>query len=243
MKFYEDCPPQVFKIHSELLLALSQLFAQGGERLSHTLRSLVKSCSTIADHYNVEKMLLANKVLAQYSEADDDEYLVMRYEFNRLFVGPATPVAPPYESVYLSPDHLVMGEQTLAVRKMYRQENLQAVGQRHEPDDFISTELEFAAYLLSRIIEAQVAKNNAKIKLYKTLYHEFWQQHLGLWLGTFAHTVSQSAKHPVFSALSDILVTLSTLNAPLNTKEAQYETFAPQISRGSSSCCLRSNSF
>jgi len=227
MTFFKDCPPQVLKINGELLLALSQLFAQGGENLSHTLRPLVKSCSAIADHYKTSRLLLANQVLAQYSETNDNEYLVMCYEFNRLFVGPNAPVAPPYESVYLSSDHLVMEEQTLAVRKIYQGENLQTIGQRHEPDDFISTELEFAAYLLSRIIEAQAAKNNTQIQLYKTLYQEFWQQHLSLWLGTFAHTVSQSAKHPLFSALSDILVVLSTLNPPLNTKEAPYETFAP----------------
>ncbi|MCB8816987.1 TorD/DmsD family molecular chaperone [Desulfosporosinus shakirovi] len=238
MTFYEDCPPHVLEVHSQLLLTLSQLFAKGGEKLPQTLIPLLKSCSAIADHHKVEKLHLTNQVLAQYSEADDDEYLVMCYEYNRLFVGPAAPVAPPYESVYLSPDHLVMREQTLAVREIYRRENLQAVGQRHEPDDFISIELEFAAYLLNRIIEAEAAKNNAKIQLYKTLYREFWNQHLGLWLGTFAHTISQSAKHPVFSSLSNVLSTLSTLHTPLNTKEANYETFAPQISRGSSSCCL-----
>ncbi|HBV87725.1 molecular chaperone [Desulfosporosinus sp.] len=239
MTFFEDCPPQVLKTHGELLLALSHLFAQGGENLSQTLSPLVKSCSAIAEHYNTSRLLQANQILAQYSETNDGEYLVMCYEFNRLFVGPNAPVAPPYESVYLSSDHLVMGEQTLAVRKFYQRENLQTIGQRHEPDDFISTELEFVAYLLSRIIETQAAKNSAKIQLYKTLYQEFWQQHLGLWLKTFAHTVSQSAKHPLFSALSEILVALSTLNAPLNTKEAPYETYAPQISRRSSSrCCL-----
>lgn len=236
--FYEDCATEVMKLHGELLLTLSQLFAKGGEKLPQTLTPLVKSCSAIADHYKLDKLFLANEVLSQYSKADDDEYLVMRYEFNRLFVGPSAPVAPPYESVYLSPDHLMMGEQTLAVRKIYTQANLQANGQRHEPDDFISTELEFAAYLLSQIRDAQAAKNDIKVQLYMTLYHKFWKQHLGLWLETFAHNVSQSARHPVFSALSDVVFTLSTLNAPLNTKEAHYETFAPQISRGSSSCCL-----
>jgi TorA maturation chaperone TorD len=243
MKFYEDCPTQVLIIHADLLLALSLLFAEGGEKLPQTLGPLVRSCTAFSDYFKLEKLLLAKDTLANCSQADRDEYLLMTYEFNRLFVGPTAPVAPPFESVYLSPDHLVMGEQALAVRKIYSQENLHAAGQGHEPDDFISTELEFAAYLLSRIMDAQAAKNDVKVQLYKTLYHEFWMQHLGLWLETFAHTVSQSATHPVFSALSDVLFTLSTLNAPLNTKEAHYETFAPQISRGSSSSCLQHNSF
>lgn len=137
----------------------------------------------------------------------------MTYEFNRLFVGPTTPEAPPYESVYLSPDHLVMGKQTLAVRKIYMQENLQSEGQGHEPDDFIATELEFAAYLLNRIMESQVAKNDIQIQHYKTRYRQFWTQHPSLWLGVFAQRIRQSTHHPVFSAVSEVLDTLTTLNA------------------------------
>lgn len=211
--FYENCPPQVLRIHAHLLLALSLLFAEGGEKLSQTLGPLVRSCTAFSDYFKLEKLFLAKESLANYSKADLGEYLLMSYEFNRLFVGPTAPTAPPYESVYLSHDHLVMGEQTSAVRKIYVQENLHAAGQGHEPDDFIATELEFAAYLLSRIMDAQAAKNDIQIQLYKTLYHEFWSHHPSLWLGLFTQRVRQSTHHPVFFALSDVLEILTTLNA------------------------------
>lgn len=213
MTTFYDCSPQVLKIHSDLLLTLSQLFAKGGEKLPQTLSPLAKSCSTIADHYKLEKLLLAKETLANCSKAEGDEHLLMTYEFNRLFVGPTSPEAPPYESVYLCPDHLVMGRQTLAVRKLYKQQNLQAEGLGHEPDDFIATELEFAAYLLNRIMEAQVAKNDIQIQHYKDLYQEFWTHHPSLWLGLFAQRIRKSAHHPVFSALSEVLDTLTNLNA------------------------------
>lgn len=213
MTTFYDCPSQVLKIHSDLLLALSLFFAEGGEKLPQTLSPLARSCSTIADHYKLEKLLLAKETLLNCSKAERDEHLLMTYEFNRLFVGPTTPEAPPYESVYLSPDHLVMGKQTLAVRKIYMQENLQAEGQGHEPDDFIATELEFAAYLLNRIMEAQATENDVQIQHYKTQYHEFWAQHPSLWLGLFAQRIRQSTHHPVFSALSEVLDTLTILNA------------------------------
>ncbi len=213
MTTFYDCPPRVLKIHSDLLLALSLLFANGGEKLPQTLSPLAKSCSTIADHYKLETLLLAIETLTYFSKGERDEHLLMTYEFNRLFVGPTTPEAPPYESVYLSPDHLVMGKQTLAVRKIYMQENLQSEGQGHEPDDFIATELEFAAYLLNRIMESQVAKNDIQIQHYKTRYRQFWTQHPSLWLGVFAQRIRQSTHHPVFSAVSEVLDTLTTLNA------------------------------
>lgn len=211
--FHDDCPPQVLQIYVDLLLALSLLFAEGGEKLTQTLGPLVRSSTSFSDCYKLEKLLLANETLVNCSKADREEYLIMTYEFNRLFVGPTPPVTPPYESVYLSPDHSVMGEQTLAVRNIYTLENLQAIRQGHEPDDFISTELEFAAYLLSRIVEAHAAKNDLKIQHYKALYHQFWTQHPSLWLGLFAQRIRQSTHHPVFSALSEVLDTLTTLNA------------------------------
>ncbi|TGE33743.1 molecular chaperone TorD family protein [Desulfosporosinus sp. Sb-LF] len=210
--FYEDCPPQVLQIHAGLLLSLSLLFAKGGENLSQTLSPLVKSCTAFIAHFNLDKLLLAEETLAHYSNTDKDEYILMGYEFNRLFVGPTSPKAPPYESVYLSPDHLVMGEQTLAVRKIYTQENLQAFRQGREPDDFIATELEFAAYLLSRIVDAQSAKDGVQGQHYTTLLHMFWSQHLGRWLGPFAQAISESTKHPVFSALSEVIATITAQN-------------------------------
>lgn len=212
MTIYEDCSTQVLSIHADLLLTLSQLFAEGGEKLPQTLGHLVRSCTNFSNYFKVEKLLLAQETLANCSKADRDESLRMTYEFNRLFVGPTTPEAPPYESIYLSPDHLVMQEQTLAVRKIYSQENLQAAGQGHEPDDFIATELEFAAYLLSRIMDAQAAKNDLQIRHYGALYHQFWAQHPSLWLGLLAQRIRQSTHHPVFSALSDVLDTLTTPN-------------------------------
>ncbi|HWQ40480.1 MAG TPA: molecular chaperone TorD family protein [Desulfosporosinus sp.] len=207
----EDCHPQVLKIHADLLLTLSLFFAEGGEKLPQTIGPLVKSCTAFAEYYKLDKLLLSKETLAQCSGADDASYLLMCYEFNRLFVGPTAPVAPPYESVYLSPDHLMMGDQTLAVRKIYTQENLQASAQGHEPDDFIATELEFAAYLLSRLMDAQATRNDLQILHYKSLYHAFWTQHPSLWLGLFAQSISQSTHHPLFSALSDVLDTLTTL--------------------------------
>lgn len=210
---YEHCPQQVLKVNADLLLSLSVLFEKGGENLHQTLGPFVNSCAAFSDYFKLEKLLLSKETLANCLKADPNEYALMTYEFNRLFVGPTTPEAPPYESIYLSPDHLMMGEQMLAVRKFYLQENLQTARKEQEPDDFIATEFEFSAYLLSRIMEAQAAKNDRQIQLYINLYHEFWARHLSLWLGLFARRVYQSTRHPVFSALSEVLDTLTTLNA------------------------------
>ena len=224
--FYEDPLPQVLQIHVDLLLALSLFFAEGGEKLPKTIESLIKPCTAFNDHYNLDSLFLARKTLIACLKSMGDDDLLMTYEFNRLFIGPTSPEAPPYESVYLSPDHLVMGAQTLAVRRIYTQENLQVTSQGHEPDDFIATELEFAAYLLNQVRDSQVAKNDPQIQYYIDKYREFWGQHLSLWLGLFTKNIRQSTRHQVFDAISEILDTLITFNTHSNTKEAQYETIA-----------------
>ncbi|OLN32545.1 TorD/DmsD family molecular chaperone [Desulfosporosinus metallidurans] len=230
-------PTPVLKIHEDLLLALSLIFAEGGEKLASTLGPLLKSCTAFANHYQLDELISATETLAHCTNTDDDEYRLMCYEFNRLFVGPTSPAAPPYESVYLSPDHLVMQEQTLAVRKLYIQEGLQALAQGGEPDDFIATELEFAAYLLRRIKIVQLAKKDVQAFHYENLYHEFWGQHLGRWLGPFAQTVFRSTEHPVFSAISQVLEAINDFHA-LNTKGDPYETNATQIPWRSGCGCL-----
>jgi len=71
-------------------------------------------------------------------------------DFNRLFVGPGKPLAPPWESYYLSRDHLLFQEETLAVREAYRRLGLEAVSLHSEPDDSLSLELSFMAELCGR---------------------------------------------------------------------------------------------
>ena len=225
---YPGSPTPVLKIHEDLLLAVSFVFAEGGEKLTSTLGPLLKSCTAFANLYQLDELISVTETLANCTNANEAEYRLMCYEFNRLFVGPSSPAAPPYESVYLSPNHLVMQEQTLAVRKMYIQEGLQASNQGRTPDDFIATELEFAAYLLRRIKVVRSAKKDVQAFHYENLYHEFWGQHLGRWLGPFTQSVFRSTKHPVFSAICQVLEAINDFHT-LNTKGDPYETIATEI--------------
>ena len=137
----------------------------------------------------------------------------MCFEFNRLFVGPAAPLAPPYESVYLSPDRLVMQEQTVTVRRCYQAAGLQAASQGTIPDDFIATELEFAVYLLSRALEEDSTESSGKGDIYVNSCSAFLTEHPAQWVEQFAAAVCQNARHPVFPAVMQVL--LKALSIPL----------------------------
>ncbi|WP_434510330.1 TorD/DmsD family molecular chaperone [Desulfitobacterium sp. AusDCA] len=197
------------------LLGLSQFFAKGGEELAQTLDPLSHAISSFAETHELNHLLVDGQNIARFTKYDFSEFESMKYEFNRLFVGPASSKAPPYESVYFSPDRLVMQEQTLAVRKMYNREQLASSGQGHEPDDFIGTELEFMAYLLSRAMRAMQHDKLAQSSYYFDLYEEFCNKHTRLWWKLFAQAINQATTHPVFLAVSRALLSVNQLNFKL----------------------------
>jgi TorA maturation chaperone TorD len=186
------------------LLALSHLFTDGGEQLSRTLPALTKASQSLGREF--PDIIQIGHSLASYTQVEPFEFMQMCFEFNRLFVGPTSPLAPPYESVYLSQDRLVMREQTLEVRRMYQSENLMATLQGTTPDDFIATELEFAAYLLNRASQELSEENPAKGLEYLDFYNLFMQEHPRRWLQLFATAVCENARHPVFPLIMKALM-------------------------------------
>lgn len=92
-------------------------------------------------------------LLAQSASRGEDVELV-RSDFRRLFVGPESLQAPPWESVHRSPDRLLFEEQTFQVREWYARHGLVAPRLNREPDDHIGLELDFLATLLLRAMEA-----------------------------------------------------------------------------------------
>jgi TorA maturation chaperone TorD len=60
----------------------------------------------------------------------------------------------PWASVYLSKERLIFDENTLAVRRFYRDWKLETVHYKKEPDDHIGLELEFMAILSERTLAA-----------------------------------------------------------------------------------------
>jgi TorA maturation chaperone TorD len=71
-----------------------------------------------------------------------EDWEEVEFAFNRLFVGPAALEAPPFASVYLDSEPLVMNETTLEVREMYASIGLESPWKNRLPDDHISLELD-----------------------------------------------------------------------------------------------------
>jgi TorA maturation chaperone TorD len=89
-----------------------------------------------------------NRYLAKWSP---DDIAVLEGDYTRLFIGLERTLAPPYESVYLSEEHILFEKETLAVREWYAKYGLQVPLLNTQPDDHIGYELFFLARLSERV--------------------------------------------------------------------------------------------
>lgn len=123
----------------------------------------------------------------QEMEPVHEDWQEVEFAFNRLFVGPAALQAPPFASVYLDPQGLVMGQATLDVREMYATLGLESPWKNRLPDDHISLELD--AVLAMNHIAKQVDHEEIQI------LHARFMEHMKKWVPLFADRVLTAPSH------------------------------------------------
>lgn len=145
----------------------------------------------------------------------------LNVDYLHVFIGntqDASHVAYPYESVYTSPDHLLMQDARDAVLAAYRSEMITLVNEHNEPEDHMGFELAFCAVLLRRAVEALTAGNTARAIELVEKERAFVRDHLGVWAPEFASDVKRIAQTGFYRALADIL--LGYLEVDTATMEA-----------------------
>ena len=78
--------------------------------------------------------------------------------YTRLFVGPATPQAMPWESTYRSRSRALFRQETLEVRNAYRAQGFLPQAYPKVADDHLALELGFLAALAGRAVDALQGK-------------------------------------------------------------------------------------
>ena len=100
-----------------------------------------------------------------------EDWQEVEFAFNRLFVGPAALEAPPFSSVYLDAQGLVMGQTTMDVRQMYAELDLESPWKNSLPDDHISLELDAALamiHVLKELGHAEIQELHARFMKHMT---------------------------------------------------------------------------
>lgn len=109
----------------------------------------------------------------------------IEYDFNSLFTGPGKLLAPPYASVYLDEDMLLMGNSTLSVRNFMLNYGIRVSDNINIPDDHISCEIEFIILIL---------RKSQEDKQYLSVLRQFCNEHFLLWIPPFIERIMKNAR-------------------------------------------------
>jgi putative dimethyl sulfoxide reductase chaperone len=109
----------------------------------------------------------------------------LRDEYFRLFHGIEKMLVPPYESVYLSREHLLFEKETLQVREFYSTYGLRIDKLNIIPDDHIGYQLLFIAYLVKLTVEAIQTDKEKDFEKIKSDTLSFLSDHPLKWVDSF----------------------------------------------------------
>jgi TorA maturation chaperone TorD len=127
----------------------------------------------------------------------------LRVDYAALFVGPFELIAPPYGSVYLDGARKIMGDSTLRVRQLYRENGLEL--EASELPDHIAIELEFLYFLCVLETEAIVAGDTGEQQRAAAVRREFLHRFLAPWTPEFCRAIIQGTDNAFYGSLARCL--------------------------------------
>lgn len=136
--------------------------------------------------------------------------LRLEVEYNRLFVGPAALLAPPYESYYASKARTPEGgrlrtEEERAVVAAYERQGFTVPSGFGELPDHIAVELEYLFLLSDSEAHAWLSNEMARVEKLQLAQSTFIQEHLGAWVRLLAELVHEGARLPFYAAVLDVV--------------------------------------
>lgn len=143
----------------------------------------------------------------------DDVRLCLEVDYNRLFVGPAALLAPPYESCYASEAKGSGGrlrtEEERAVAAEYRRYGYAVPEPLVELPDHIAVELEFLSRMAGREARAWESGAAEAADAMRFAQASFLENHLRTWAGTFATRVESGARTAFYPGAAALVAEFS----------------------------------
>jgi TorA maturation chaperone TorD len=167
------------------------------ERLFENLTALLRQSCPEASVFS-EKM---GQAISTYGNED------LLVEYAKLFVGPYELKAAPYGSIYLDDGRKIMGDSTMEVLKIYKDEGLSIDDNFKELPDHIAVELEFMYYLIFKEIEAMEKSDDKKAAYFIEVQERFLRRFLGRWVKPFCDEIMKGTENEFYPALAECLST------------------------------------
>ncbi|MBS4191540.1 molecular chaperone TorD family protein [Bacillus sp. FJAT-49705] len=132
----------------------------------------------------------------------------LHWDYTRMFIGPFTLKAPPWESSYVRKDKLLFQGTTMNVRRFYDKYGMAVSDFNIEADDHIGLELDFIFNLNELCIQEIEGIEQNDFKLLKQLLQDqqaFLNDHLLKFTPEFCKSVKKDANTQFFSGLAKLL--------------------------------------
>lgn len=157
----------------------------------------------------VEKELVEGyRMLEHYLRgAGSDPLTDLAVDYAKAFLGAGIAkgdVAYPYESVYTSPERLVMQDARDQVVAIYRSKGLNGAQGLDVPEDHVALELEFMVHLCHEAQDAIAASDWPAVSASLKEQESFLRQHLLNWIPDFCTDVQKCAETEFYQAAAKI---------------------------------------
>ena len=132
-------------------------------------------------------------------ELADNSQEELLQEYSAIFLGPFNIPAQPYGSVYLDQGRQLMGDSTMAVKKIYGE-----AGVQHDiegPPDHIAIELEFMSFLEGKIAQTISEVKQADLADYAAIRARFFNRFLASWASQLGQAIVDHATMPFYRGL------------------------------------------
>lgn len=132
----------------------------------------------------------------------------LREEFWHLFgtLGPAA--APPWQSVYLDREQVLMGEETLRVRALFARFDLASALTGQQPEDHLGLQLQFLATLAARTAERLAAGDQPGARALLEGQRECLEAHMLRWVGRFVDRAEAASETGFYAGLARLTLGL-----------------------------------
>ncbi len=179
---YENNIPFIFLLQKYYIGDLQSISSDEWKKIANALQQ-----------EDLAKDALISKGLELILNTKEEDYIRHKYDFNKLFIGPDTLLAPPYESCYGYSDKTLMQNTTLRVRKAYLEAGLEVINKNHEADDFIAYELDFLLYLLDKDSKDSIV-----------YFESFIKNHLSRWYRSHIDAIRDNSDNSIVLGLAYI---------------------------------------
>ncbi len=148
------------------------------------------------------------RMLAGYlAHPGPDAVTDLAVDYARVFLGAGIigdHAAYPYESVYTSPDHLIMQDARDQVLALYRDEGLDKSEELDVPEDHVGLEFEFMAHLCRKSQEALTRQDESAASDSFAQQKAFLEEHLLRWVPDFCSDILAYAGTDFYRGIAKI---------------------------------------